>query len=184
MPPQGPRVHQPEPPADSEQTPPPHSEAHGAIQALADATLAPIEAGLRGHEWFLRSALLLHLLATASVAVLAQQLGLTDWQLYLGMGVCVTILCANFMRWSDRAGWTRRSLSTLLAVLVTAGWALLLADRALGPLERLEGQPIELHGLLWIPVVMLTLSMIGLSAHIFAVGAPRRAAMDAPRSKG
>lgn len=184
MPPQGSRVHEPEPTAQSEQTPPHHAEAHGAIQALADATLAPIEAGLRGHEWFLRSALLLHLLATASVAILTRQLGLSDWQLYLAMGFCVTILCANFMRWSDRAGWARRGISTLLAVLVTAGWALLMADRAIGPLERLEGQPIELHGLLWIPVAMLALSMIGLSAHIFAVGAPRRAAMDAPRSKG
>ncbi len=174
-PPKSPRVPHSQPPESADQTPTPHDQAHGAMHALADATLAPVEAALRGHEWFLRSALLLHLLATASVAVLARQLGLTDWQLYLWMGVCVTILTANFMRWSERAGWLRRSVSTLLAVVTTLGWALLLADRARGPLERMEGQPVEMHGLLWIPVALLGLSIFGLAAHIFALGRPRRA---------
>jgi len=165
-------VSHPELPAGTEPTP--HEQAHPAIHALADATLAPVQAALRGHEWFLRSALVLHLCATASVAFVARHLGLTDWQLYLWMGVCVTILTANFMRWSDRAGWLRRSVSTVLAVVTTLVWALLLADRARGPLERIEGQPVELHGLLWIPVALLSLSMLGLTAHIFALGPPRR----------
>lgn len=112
---------------------PPVIEAEGlagAVEALADVTLAPV-GNLRSRSWPLRTAALLHFAAALAGIWVAIDLGLEDWQVYAAGGLGTAILSGNFLRWRRRWGWIRRAIRVLMALVVDVVWGLLLLDRAL-----------------------------------------------------
>lgn len=151
---------------------PPHGAA-AAIHKLANVALAPVQDVLHGHAWWLRIAMALQLLATGAVAWVGWRQGLAEWHVYLALGACITILVGNSMRWRDESGWLRRVLGTLLSLLVTAAWVLLLWDRAhTAAWQDATGRPVPSPAQFWWPVGLLLLSAFALVAHLLM--APRR----------
>lgn len=166
------------PPMSQEDQPPPPEDLpepapHGAIQTLADVAMAPVSEVLHGHAWWLRAAMLLQFLATGAVGFIGFRQQLGEWQAYLALGVCVTILIGNFMRWREISGFLRRLAGTMLALAIDLAWAVLLWDRARTPAwEDAFGRPVPAPGWFWVPLAMLLLSGVLLVAHL--ASAPRR----------
>lgn len=155
----------------------PAEAPHGAMQTLADVAMAPVAEVLHGHAWWLRAAMLLQFLATGAVGFIGFRQGLGEWQAYLGLGACVTILIGNFMRWREISGFLRRLAGTLLALAVDFAWAVLLWDRARTPAwEDAFGRPVPAPGWFWAPLGMVVLSGALLIAHLLS--APRRKVAD------
>jgi len=153
------------------------------MEALADATLAPMLEVWSGRAWWLRVALFSHLLATAAATGVAWRLDLGDWQLYLAVGVTTFILVGNFMRWHRRAGIVRRSIGTLAALVVVIGWTLLLLDRARSDWDARLYRPATAtlgdfainHAWFWLPVALYLLCAALLVGHLFGGRVLRRA---------
>lgn len=101
----------------------------GAVEAIADVTLAPV-GNLRSRSWPLRTAALLHFVAAGAAIWVALELTLEDWQVYALAGFGTAVLSGNFLRWRRRWGWVRRALRLLAALAVDLVWGLLLLDRA------------------------------------------------------
>lgn len=120
-------------PGDAEDSAaPPVIEAEGfagAVEAIADVTLAPV-GNLRSRSWPLRTAALLHFASAAAAIWVAMELALEDWQVYAGVGFGTAVLSGNFLRWRRRWGWVRRAIRLLGVLLVDLVWGLLLLDRA------------------------------------------------------
>jgi hypothetical protein len=160
----------PQPDAPSEPT---SAAPQGAMQALAGVAMAPVQDVLHGHDWWLRAAMALQILATGTVAFIGFRQALAEWQAYLALGVCVTILVGNFMRWRDDSGWLRRVVGTLLALAVDAAWVVLLWDRAhTASWQDATGRQVPAPAWFWWPVGMLLLSAFLLVAHLLV--SPRR----------
>jgi len=143
---------------------------HGAIQTLADVTLAPV-AEVLGHARWLRAAIMLHLLSTISATLVAWHAGFASWQLYSWMGLFMVILVGNFMRWRRSVGQFRRIVATLAAAGVCVGWSALLLDRARGAIGNnyADSSPA-----FWLPTVLLWLCAGLLIAHLVSMQAHRR----------
>ncbi len=101
----------------------------GAVEAIADITLAPV-GNLRSRSWPLRTSALLHFAAAGAATWVGWDAGLRDWQVYLVSGLGTAVLVGNFLRWRRRWGWFRRTLRLGMALAVDAIWGLLLFDRA------------------------------------------------------
>ncbi len=145
-------------PAAAEAAPADEDEASGVVQGLKDITLAPVRA-IQGHARWLRAALVVHLVSTIAAWLVAWRLHLPDTWLYVIMGLATWILVANFVRWRPEAGVIRRWLGTVFGAVTVLGWAVLLADRAWGPVE-VAGQKVADHGLFWVPTGLLAASAL------------------------
>lgn len=143
---------------------------HGAIQTLADVTMAPV-AEVLGHARWLRAAIMLHLLSTISTTIIGWHAGFASWQLYSWMGLFLVILVGNFMRWRQSVGLFRRFVATLCAVGVCGLWSLLLLDRARGVIGN---NYADYSPAFWLPTVMQWLCAGLLIAHFVSMQAHRR----------
>lgn len=140
------------------------AEESGAVHGLKDITLAPVRA-IQGHARWLRAALVVHLASTVAAWLVAWRLHLPDTWLYVIMGLATWVLVANFVRWRSEAGVVRRWLGTVFGAVTVLGWAVLLSDRAWGPVE-VGGQKISDHGLFWVPTGLLVASALLLLLHL------------------
>ncbi|MSP90971.1 MAG: hypothetical protein EXR79_04075 [Myxococcales bacterium] len=142
--------------------------ASAAILSFADATVAPLQAGLGSRAVFLRGALVAHLASTAAAAWAALDARQSDWQVYLWAGAGGVVLVGNSMRWPPQSGRLRRLVATSFALFVTLVWAALLLDRAVaGALPDAVGTPVPASGF-WAPTALLTLCGALLIVHFGA----------------
>ena len=148
------------------------TDEHAAIHALADLAMAPVQELMAGHDWFLRIAMMLQVGVTIVVTWIAWQAALPDWQVYGLAGLCALILVGNSMRWPVEAGFVRRLSATLVALLTSGTWGLLLFDRARSAnwLDQ-NGRVVPFPQWFWLPVILLAGSGALLIVHLF--GAPR-----------
>ncbi len=154
------------PPADDA---PLQHAVQDAVHAIADVALAPVEEVL-GHAFWLRWALVSHLLATLSATLIALRENFADWQIYAWSGLLLAVLIGNFMRWGPSAGWFHRAWTTIAALVVNTVWTLLLFDRARTGNWHASSRPRQMLApdaspWFWLPVVLLILTAGFLVVH-------------------
>ncbi len=145
-----------------------------ALEALAEATFAPVRGIVRVDSVWLGVTTLVYVLAGAAATGIALYDGLADWSLYALASLCTAVVVSGYCRLKPRVGLIRRLVAWFFATAVVVAWSALLSEHT-RPGWRVVGDKVVLAGaepMFWVPAGLGGLAAVLLTVHFFLV-APR-----------